>query len=173
MKDTYNDFKIKDYEKFYKEFRKVLSNLISDHPQGKYKQLVDLPFDKQGRTRKEAFCGYCGDHDNYQKIKQSVLWMIEDFDIHSHLVVKDSKRNFNPKWKEQKLIDQDYKDIIDGKPITLDNSVMAHIVAHADGGKTEYDNLALTTEEHNRRMGQMNLYAYKELYEFQNDKKSA
>ena len=92
-----------------------------------------------------------------------VKWMLEDFDILSHIQIKDQRRAFPKPMKEQKLSEQNYVDAVDGKPLNLDNSVMAHIVAHKAGGRTVWSNLAVTSYEHNQAMGTMPLESYKEL----------
>ena len=61
------------------------------------------------------------------------------------------------------LSEQNYVDAVDGKPLNLDNSVMAHIVSHKEGGLTVWENLAVTSVEHNQAMGTMSLDQYKEL----------
>ena len=40
---------------------------------------------------------------------------------------------------------------------------MAHIISHKEGGLTVWENLAVTSVEHNQAMGTMSLEQYKEL----------
>ena len=163
MEDTYKDFDIKDNTEFYLEFKKVFDLYTGSEPKGKYRNLVNLSFDKSGRTIAEAFRGYMGHYDTFDKVNQTVKWMLEDFDILSHIQIKDQRRAFPKPMKEQKLSEQNYVDAVDGKPLNLDNSVMAHIVAHKAGGRTVWSNLAVTSYEHNQAMGTMPLESYKEL----------
>ena len=163
MEDTYKDFDVIDNTEFYLEFKKVFDVYTGDNPTGKYRKLVNLPFDKSGRTVVEAFRGYMGHYDTFNKVNQTVLWMLEDFDILKYVQLKDPRRAFPTGWKEKKLSEQNYVDAVDGKPLNLDNSVMAHIVSHKEGGLTVWKNLAVTSVEHNQAMGTMSLDQYKEL----------
>ena len=163
MEDTYKDFDVIDNTEFYLEFKKVFDLYTGDNPRGKYKKLINLPFDKSGRNVTEAFRGYMGHYDTFEKVNQTVLWMLEDFDILKYVQLKDPRRAFPTSWKEKKLSEQDYVDAVDGKPLNLDNSVMAHIISHKEGGLTVWKNLAVTSIEHNQSMGTMSLEQYKEL----------
>ena len=163
MEDTYKDFDVIDNTEFYLEFKKVFDVYTGDNPTGKYRKLVNLPFDKSGRTVVEAFRGYMGHYDTFNKVNQTVLWMLEDFDILKYVQLKDPRRAFPTGWKEKKLSEQNYVDAVDGKPLNLDNSVMAHILSHKEGGRTIWKNLAVTSVEHNQAMGTMSLDQYKEL----------
>ena len=163
MEDTYKDFDVIDNTEFYLAFKKVFDVYTGDNPTGKYRKLVNLPFDKSGRTVAEAFRGYMGHYDTFNKVNQTVLWMLEDFDILKYIQLKDPRRAFPTGWKEKKLSEQNYVDAVDGKPLNLDNSVMAHIVSHKEGGRTIWKNLAVTSVEHNQAMGTMSLDQYKEL----------
>jgi hypothetical protein len=125
--------------------------------------LIKLSFDKKGRTVAEAFRAYLGFYDTFDKVNQTIVWMLEDFDILKHVKLKDPRRAFPANWKEEKLVAQDYVDVVDGKPLNLDNSVMAHIISHKNGGLTVFENLAVTSREHNQAMGTMALTQYKEL----------
>ena len=78
--------------------------------------------------------------------------------------MKDPKRCYNSKQIEDRLIEQDWKDYIDGKPLNLDDAVGAHVVAHTKGGKTSLDNLVVISQAHNSAMGSMDVEAYKQWY---------
>jgi hypothetical protein len=163
MEDTYKDFDVIDNTEFYSEFKKVFDLYTSPYPRGKYKKLINLSFDKSGRTVVEAFRGYMGHYDTFDKVNQTVEWMLEDFDILKYVQLKDPRRAFPTGWKEKKLSEQDFVDAVDGKPLNLDNSVMAHITSHKEGGRTVWKNLAVTSIQHNQSMGTMSLDQYKEL----------
>ena len=163
MEDTYKDFGVIDNTEFYLAFKKVFDLYTGGNPTGKYKKFINLPFDKSGRSVVEAFRGYMGDYDTFNKVNQTVLWILEDFDILKYVQLKDPRRAFPTGWKEHKLSDQNYVDVVDGKPLNLDNSVMAHIISHKEGGRTIWKNLAVTSIEHNQKMGTMSLDQYKEL----------
>jgi len=163
MEDTYKDFDVIDNTEFYMAFKKVFDLYTGDHPKGKYKKVINLPFDKSGRTLVEAFRGYMGHYDTFDKVNQTVEWMLEDFDILKYVQLKDPRRAFPTGWKEKKLSEQDFVDAVDKKPLNLDNSVMAHIISHKEGGRTVWKNLAVTSIEHNQAMGTMSFNQYKEL----------
>lgn len=160
LKDQYNNFSFKDIREFYKEFKLVLNNFIGNKPT-KTKPWTD---DRGVRTESEAMRGYLGDHKVQKKIQQTVDWILADMNILDHITLKDPRRAFPRDLVEQVLAEQKYKDYIDGNPLTLDNAVGAHIVAHKDGGKTVVENLAVTSIEHNSRMGSLNLEQYKKLW---------
>lgn len=160
LKNEYDTFSFKNVQDFYKEFKKVLDSFIGKHPT-KTKPWTD---DRGVRTESEAMRGYLGDHKVLKKIQQTVDWILADMDILDYIILKDPKRAFPRALVEQVLALQDYKDYVDGKPLTLENAVGAHITAHKDGGRTTIDNLAVTSIEHNSRMGSMNLEDYKKLW---------
>ncbi len=62
------------------------------------------------------------------------------------------------------LVSQDFKCAITGKAVTMEECEAAHIVAHKNGGKTVFSNLAMVLKEHNQAMGTMNLDEYKKTY---------
>jgi len=63
------------------------------------------------------------------------------------------------KWTEIGKIDE-----ITGDPIPFADARGAHIKPDTDGGKIEYDNLMITTEFHNDRMGSTNALEYKKTF---------
>jgi 5-methylcytosine-specific restriction endonuclease McrA len=91
------------------------------------------------------------------------MWLIERLDMKSLVTLKDPQRLFPRDWRENKLAEQGFKCAVDGKPLTMENAQGGHIISHADGGRTIYDNLAMISTEHNRKMGSMSLEKYKEL----------
>ena len=161
MEDTFKDFKIDDYTLFWIDFKKSFDNFCGKVPADKYKKTIQD--DKGTRTIIEAMRGYLGEHKTLKKIEQSVNWLLEDLDIHKHVTLKDPQRAFDRQLIEEVLVKQEYKDYIDGEPLTMNNACGAHIIAHSDGGKTVPSNLAVTSIEHNRRMGSMNLETYKKM----------
>ena len=70
---------------------------------------------------------------------------------------------FPREWREAKLAEQGFKCAITGKPLTRGEAEGGHIVAHANGGRTEYDNLAMIDAKINKEMGTMSIQQYKEL----------
>ena len=53
---------------------------------------------------------------------------------------------------------------VENTPIHFNQVVGAHIIPHSEGGKTEYDNLMITTKFHNTKMGTMNALEYKKMW---------
>jgi 5-methylcytosine-specific restriction endonuclease McrA len=66
-------------------------------------------------------------------------------------------------WREAKLAEQGFKCAVDGKPLILESAEGGHIIAHTDGGKTTYENLAMISGYHNKKMGSLSITQYKEL----------
>ena len=119
--------------------------------------------DKGSRTQSDAMRGYLGLHSNLEKIKKSVEWLLEDIEVSQHLIIRDKTRCFSRQLIEQVLAKQNYTDYVDGKPLTMDDAVGAHVDAWSEGGKTTVDNLVVTSSYHNSKMGSLNVDAYKEL----------
>jgi hypothetical protein len=46
----------------------------------------------------------------------------------------------------------------------METSEGGHIIAHAQGGKTEYDNLAMIESEINRKMSTFSVEEFKSIY---------
>jgi len=84
------------------------------------------------------------------------------------IVVRDTRRTFSRKDRENQLAKQRNKCYIDGKTLTMNDAEAAHIVAYADGGKTDVKNMVMIRSIHNRNMGTMNVDEYKTLWEKRN-----
>jgi hypothetical protein len=155
FKQTYGEFKINDYSKFWAEFEKAFNVFNSSNPQRK--DIVE-----NNRLIHEAFNQHLGEHKTQFKFDNTVTWLLEEFDLDKATVlVVDKNRTFPREMIELKLAEQGYKDWVDGKPLTMENAQGGHIVPHSQGGKTEYDNLVVISAEHNRRMQDTNAYTYK------------
>ena len=169
MKDKYESFKVENYDAFWDQFAKAFVAVE------KRRDLVDLPNGQDGdRTVGEAFKGYLSfDRPEDWKFKASVDWFLEEFDPLNIITVKDPKRCYTNKQIEDRLIQQDWKDYIDDKPLKLKDAVGAHKIAHTKGGKTTLDNLVVISEAHNSAMGSMNVETYKSWYERENLKQAS
>ena len=69
--------------------------------------------------------------------------------------------------KEIALQKQDFVCVIDGLPLVWEEAEAAHIKAHANGGKTRLNNLAMVRKVYNKSMGTIDLYEYKKMYDEQ------
>tara|TARA_B100000085_G_C18525617_1_gene505668 strand:+ start:199 stop:1572 length:1374 start_codon:yes stop_codon:yes gene_type:complete len=157
--DVESNYKVRCYDSLWLDFTNSLSSFIGKNPT-RTKPHKD---DRGVRTESEAMRGYLGIHDNYAKIEQSVTWLLEGIIISKHLIGRDSTRVFSRELIEQVLAKQNYTDYVDGKPLTMDDAVGAHVEAWSEGGKTIAENLVITSKYHNSKMGSLNVEAYKEL----------
>ena len=83
-------------------------------------------------------------------------------DIENVISVKDTSRSFTVLEKEAKLAEQSFVCAIDHKPLKWKDAHAAHIIAHTNGGRTMYSNLAMVRACYNTEMGTMDLNQYKE-----------
>jgi len=163
MVDTYGKFKIDRYEDFMTAFRKALLE-VSDN-KGKYGKIPnDVDFDSKARMVSEAFTSYLGAPHHEKKIKQTVIWLLEEFKIKNYITILDTKRAFSKLEKEKQLIEQDYVCYIDELPLTLVDAHAGHITSYDDGGKSIPENMKMIRASHNIKMGSMNLEEYKKIY---------
>jgi hypothetical protein len=160
MKTKYDIFTVNNYAEFWDQFAKSFVEVE------KRRDLVDLPNGADSnRTVGEAFGGYLSfDRSEDWKIEQSLKWFLQYFDPLNVITVKDPKRCYTAEEIENRLIEQDWKDYIDGKPLKLKDAVGAHKIAHCKGGKTTGDNLVVVSAEHNTAMGSTDVETYKQWY---------
>lgn len=160
MIDTYGKFRVEDYQKFIKAYRKALA--ILQDKDGKYADVkVDFDFDNSARLVPEAFTKYLGAPHHEKKIKQTVTWLLQEFDVKSNVILQDVKRAYNKKEKLDQLALQDYKSYLTGNDLKYEDAEAAHIVSHYNGGMSTRQNMVMIEKEHNRAMGTMNLNDYK------------
>jgi len=167
LSDSYNsDLECNDYVSWYKAFSVVYNDLSRD-PKGIWSEVPDLDFESKDSTISQLFKDYCRNHDNKDKLTQSVIWMTQHEKwslVNEYTLFKDRNRSF-PKWmKEVKLQEQGYVCAIDGLPLDWKDAEAGHIIAHVKGGPTVYDNLAMIRKSHNRDMGTMDVNEYLEHY---------
>jgi hypothetical protein len=169
MTETYQSFKVDNYATLWASFAKAFVAIE------KRRDLVALPggYDAD-RTVGEAFGGYLSfDRPEDWKIRASIDWFLEEFDPLNFITVKDPKRCYTAKQIEDRLIEQDWTDYIDGKPLKLEDAVGAHKIAHTNGGKTTLDNLVVISAAHNSAMGSTDVETYKSWYERDNRKRAS
>jgi len=163
MIDTYGKFRVDDYIPFVKAYRKAMS-ILNDND-GKYGNIkIDLEFDNTARMISEAFTKYLGAPHHDKKIKQTVTWLLQEFDIREYVIIQDPKRAYYEKEKRDQLALQDYKSYLTGNDLKYEDAEAAHIVSHHNGGMSTRDNMVMVEKKHNRAMGSMNLEDYKKLW---------
>ena len=161
--ETHGKFRVAEYDRFYKAFGKAYVSFDAKKPSKYAKELVMEG--KVERIRYEAFHQHLGEHKTLFKMKNTIEWFLHEFDEEAATVIfLDKKRAFNREDIEAQLVRQDYKDWVDGKPLTMTNAVGAHIKAYSKGGRTEISNLIVCSAEHNRRMQDMDPEEYKKVY---------
>jgi len=162
--DKYKVFKINDYIEFMKSYRDAF--LLLSNNDKKYGKLInDTGIDNRARMISEAFTSYLGAPDNAKKIKQTVTWLLLEFNVREHLCIQDTKRSYTKTERETKLSEQNYKCGIDGEDLSLSDAEAGHIISYNNGGPSTMDNMVMVRREHNRAMGTTNLYDYKKMYE--------
>ena len=161
MVDTYGKFKIESYEDFIINFRKSLLKVSNNKDAYWGKTPNDVKFDSKARMKSEAFTSYLGAPHHEKKIKQTVIWLLEEFKIEDYITVLDSKRSFSKVQKERQLLEQDSNCYIDNLTLDYKHAHAAHIISHANGGKTIPENMKMVRARYNIEMGQSNLEEYK------------
>lgn len=164
------DFKITDYKRFYKDWKKTYSALtgnryseydnetIVSKADGNIRFLVKDFWKKKMKNR------YAPAVTKYQLAE---IFM-KDFD-QSHIVFRDNKRSLSSNDKEDLLAAQDFRCAIDGKPLEIDDAVFAHDTPWSQGGKSEFGNGAIVRVQHNRDMGTLTLDEYRKVLEATNE----
>jgi hypothetical protein len=167
LQDTYDSFDFKDKEVFYEIF--AMANAELQNADGKYSKILhkDPNTGKElGYSLQTMYKKYIAAPSNTNKIKMAVSLLIGEMpDLENFLEVKDTKRNFTQMEKEAKLAEQEFVCGIDGYQLNMKDAHAAHIVAHANGGKTVYSNLVMVRAVYNREMGTMNLNTYRENFQ--------
>ena len=159
MKDTFKKWRIQDSDTFIRAYKEAFLKLSDNN--GEYGKIMNpVDFDNKARAISEAFTSYLGAPNHQKKVKQTVIWLLSEFNLEDYILVLDSKRVYTQLEKERKLIEQNYKCYITGQKVTMKDCEAAHIVSHTDGGKSTYDNFVMVLKEHNRKMGSMNLNDY-------------
>ena len=161
-----SDLECTDYVSWYKAFSVIYNDLNRDL-HNKWSAVPKLAFETKDSTISQLFKDYCRNHDSKEKLTQSVIWITQHEKWQSvveHTLFKDRSRSF-PNWmKELKLQEQGYVCAIDGLELDWKDAEAGHIVAHAKGGQTIYENCAMIRKSHNRDMGTMDVNEYKEQY---------
>tara|TARA_B100000676_G_scaffold90855_1_gene90571 strand:+ start:813 stop:2144 length:1332 start_codon:yes stop_codon:yes gene_type:complete len=155
--DTYGSFKISDSEEFYKVYYHANSVLMN--PDGKFSKVVH---ETSGYSVQIMYKKYIAAPWDGKKISTAISYLIGQMgDIEKIIETRDNKRSFSVLEKEAKLAEQNCVCAVDGKKLEYKDAHAAHIIAHANGGRTIYSNLAMVRACYNKEMGTMNLNEYK------------
>lgn len=163
MEEEYGSFSIPDYDAFYREINRVFVEFTKPAGDLIEELRAPSPFDSE-KTIAQQFRNTLGVHRKREYIFTALMWLIERVDMQSIVLIKDKRRFFPRSWREAKLAEQDFKCAVTNMPITMETSEGGHIIAHAQGGKTEYDNLAMIESEINQKMGTFSLEEFKAIY---------
>lgn len=159
--DTYGKFKIESYEEFMTNFRKALLKVSNNKDAYWGKTPNDVDFDNKARMLSEAFTSYLGAPHHEKKIKQTVIWLLKEFTVKNFITILDKKRSFSKDEKERQLLEQGSNCYIDNLTLDYKHAHAAHIISHANGGKTTPENMKMVRAKYNIAMGQSNLEEYK------------
>lgn len=155
--DTYGSFEIDDSEKFFNVY--AIANTKLMNQDDKYAEIIHKD---SGYTVNVMYKKYIAAPWDTKKIKTATNYLIGEMgDIDDLIKTKDPKRNFTVAEKEAKLAAQKFKCAIDGKSLKWEDAHAAHIIAHKNGGRTVYSNLAMVRACYNTEMGSMDLNEYK------------
>ena len=164
-----SDLEAINYLEWYRAFSVVFDDIYYD-PDNQYKDIIDLPFESAETSISQRFRDYSRNIDSAEKQTQMIVWMTSHSKwekVLEQTLLKDRTRAF-PRWmKEVALQKQDFVCVIDGLPLVWEEAEAAHIKAHANGGKTQLNNLAMVRKVYNKSMGTIDLYEYKKMYDEQ------
>lgn len=162
MEEEYGSFKINDIDEFYCAIAKALQPFTLPLDRQPKELQQTSPFDSN-KTRGQQFKDTLGEHRSKEVIFETLMWMLNRVNMLDLVTLKDPQRLFPRDWREAKLIEQDFKCAVSGEKLTMKTAQGGHIVAHSEGGKTTYENLAMISADHNSKMGSMSIDQYKEL----------
>lgn len=162
MEKEYGDFKINDNSEFYDAITKAYAPFTLPYDSQPEELRKPSPWDAS-KTRGQQFKDVLGFHKTLEPIFECLMWLLKEIDMPTLVTLKDPKRIFPRAWREARLVAQGFTCAVSGEPLTMEDAHGAHVIAHSEGGKTEYDNLVMVSSYHNRRMGTMSVDQYREL----------
>lgn len=158
-----NGYRISDVTYFYQSVRAAMDRFVGRDERNLRE---DTHRDNKGlRTVCECFRQYLTVHDDEAKSENSVKWLLQEMDINDcGITFLDTVRTFSPELIEQVLRQQGYKCWVTGYPLSIEDAVGAHIVAHTLGGSSQDpNNCAVTHKDENTRMGTMDAILYRQI----------
>ena len=161
--DKYGKFKIDNYDTFISNYLTAMTIIKNSSPYTRtfVTDLKEIDFDDSGRSIAEAFVNYLGAPHHEKKIKQTVKWLLQEFDVDECITPQDKKRSFTKSEREMRLAEQDFKCYIDGKELDYNDAEAAHKNAYAEGGPTSMENMVMVRKKYNRAMGTVSVEDYK------------
>jgi len=161
--DKYGKFKIDDYDTFISSYLSAMTRIKNYSPYTRtfVSDLKEIDFDDSGRSISEAFVNYLGAPHHEKKIRQTVKWLLQEFDVDMCITPQDKKRSFTKSEREMRLAEQDFKCYIDGKELDYNDAEAAHKNAYAEGGPTSMENMVMVRKKYNRAMGTVSVEDYK------------
>jgi hypothetical protein len=179
-KNRWKKFEIRNEYEWFDRFTAAYSQFHKKDPSNYGAEMIRT-YDKNSIEKKMRAVLFM---DNLRKgdlrrWEDSVKWMEkyyltpDDLLDEGILVVKDTRRSFSRTDRDMQLAKQRGKCYIDGAPLNMDDAEAAHIVSHADGGKSDITNMVMVRDIHNRAMGTMNVEDYKSVWISNNQKEAA
>lgn len=160
LQDTYGVFALKNSEVFFEAF--AIANSALSLKDGNFKNEL-VPGDS-GYNVPRMYKKFIGAPWSTAKITEAISYLVREMpDLESLLIIKDTIRTFSKAETIAKLSEQKFKCAIDGRKLNLSDAEAAHIIAHTNGGRTVYSNLAMVRAVYNKEMGSMNLNDYRDL----------
>ena len=169
LREKSTRFKVTDYEEFVSHLVNKLQKFKKDN---KFTPYVHKSGKKKGEhveTRYQnitvAFESYVKKVDDLRKYTQAKAWVDGLIDYSCVILKSNDGKSFPPdmiltRWREVDKIDE-----ITGDFLPFESVVGCHIIPDCEGGTLEYDNLMVSSEFHNEKMGTMNALKYKEMYD--------
>lgn len=164
------NFKIDDYQKFYKAFLAAYSLLTGTADTSYNSKTIKY----KGETHlikefvRKNITNFSNEEDQ-REVAKIILAEFSDDPADYGVIFRDAKRSLTTTEREQKLAIQGFKCAIDGESLRLEDSVWGHDTAWAQGG--ELMDGAVIRKTHNRDMGTTTLDEYRLILEMRKSKK--
>lgn len=167
-KETYGEFIIDDYHKFFTDIYEIYSeanqnvNDLDDELKTHHDELEVLDA-KKGVA--EQFISSLNEYQGESQLRYFIDYLqFRGFDFDEHVRKKRSHLDtFSAKQKSRAFARQDYKCGITYEEIDIDDTHADHIVSVKNGGTTTLDNCIVIREDLNRDKGSLNLDEYLKL----------
>jgi hypothetical protein len=167
-KETYGDFFIDDYHKFFIDIHEIYSEAnqnvkdLDDELKTHHDELEVLDA-KKGVA--EQFISSLNEYQGESQLRYFIDYLqFRGFDFDEHVRKKRSHLDtFSAKQKSRAFARQDYKCGITYEEIDIDDTHADHMVSVKNGGTTTLDNCIVIREDLNRDKGSLNLDEYLEL----------
>lgn len=170
-KARWKKFEIRDQYEWFDRFSSAYAQFHKKNPSEFGAQMIRT-YDKNSIEKKMRAALFMDNlsKGDLRRWEDSVAWMEkyfltpEDLLDEGIIIVKDTRRSFSKHDREMQLAKQRGRCYIDGEQLSWDDAEAAHIVSHADGGKSDAMNMVMVRNTHNRAMGTMNVEDYKSMW---------